>query len=737
MYIGGEGVAEGYLGRAEITAERFIANPFREGQRMYRTGDLATWRGEGEMEYLGRYDNQVKYHGYRVELDEIRITLNGHPQIKDSAVMVRRDGSETQTMVAYYVSVQPLEASVLRAFLSERLIAETIPSLFVHMNQLPLTLNGKINYEALPALAEARDKIKQTLAAPRTKTEEILAGIWAEVLGIEKVGIHDTFFDLGGHSLLATRVAARVRAAFQVKLSLRSLLEGGTVAKLAEKIDAGSGSERGSKHPPLQQVSRKGVLPLSYAQQQLWFLDQLKPGSLAYNTSIAIRLEGTLSTAVMEQCLNEVVRRHEALRTTFPAVKGRPFQAIAPSLCISLPVVDLSGLNDCEAQDWASQLAKDEAWRPFDLVRGPLLRGTLLRLDQQVHVELFSIHHIVSDGWSSGLLIREVTTLYQAFSTGMQSGLPDLTIQYADFASWQRLCFQGKALDEQIAYWKRQLSGVPLKLNLPAARPEPLLQTGHSAREPMRLSQNLTKALNVLGRQEQVTLFMTLLAAFKVILHYYSGQDHIVAGTAVANRNRVEVERLIGFFANLLVLHTDLSGNPTFKQLLARVREVLLGAYTHQEVPFDLLVEALSPDRGHSATPLIQATMVLQNAGEASLEFAGLKVKELKFGTGTAKFDWLLSIEESSHGLVGSLEYNVDMFDKATVTRALTHFDTVLQKAVLNPDVKLSELLEILSSDDKRHQSEMVRTLKAYRSQKFGRVKRKAIITHPSEGQRT
>jgi amino acid adenylation domain-containing protein len=727
VYIGGRGLALGYWRRAETTAERFVATPFILGERLYRTGDLAKWVGDRELEYVGRTDEQIKYHGYRVELNEIRCVLNSHPQIKDSVVIVKKDDQQQQMMVAYYVSGETLEVRSLRAFLSEHLLAETIPGIFVHLDQLPLTLNGKVNYEALPTLTEAREKIKEKHEAPRTQTQEILAGIWAQVLGLEKIGIHNTFYELGGHSLMATRVVSRVRAAFQVKVSLRSLLEEATVAKLAERIETARRAGHWLQAQPLRRIPREDYLPLSFAQQRIWFLDQLNPGSPAYNTPSAIRLAGALNVIAMEQSLSEVVRRHEALRTTFPILKGRPFQAIAPPPTISLPIVDLGELRNGEAEAQAQLLTKVEARRSFKLSRGPLLRGTLLRLSQQLNIGLFTLHHIVSDGWSKGVLIEEVMTLHQAFTDGKPSDMPELTLQYVDFASWQREALQGKTFEAQLAYWEKQLSDAPTRLNLTSNRPSPSVRTYRSARESFMLSQSVTQALIALSRREQVTLFMVLLAAFKVILHYYSGQCHIVVGTAIADRNRVEIERLIGCFVNLLVLHTDLSGNPTFKELLQRVREVVLGAYAHQDVPFDALVEGLNPDRDTNRTPLIQVAIVLQNNLGRALELAGLTVEDVETDTGTAKFDLVLTISEEGTELNGSLDYCTDLFDKTTVYRLITHFETMLQYVPTHSETTLAEMLETLNLVDRQLENEKAKELKESRFHKYGHVRRKPI----------
>ncbi|MFB3092706.1 MAG: condensation domain-containing protein, partial [Dehalococcoidia bacterium] len=508
---------------------------------------------------------------------------------------------------------QPPTLSDLRGFLKEKLPEYMLPSVFVMLDALPLTLQGKVDRLALPAPDWARPELEESFVAPRTPVEEVLAGIWADVLRLERVGIHDNFFELGGHSLLAMQVISRVRSAFQVESPLRSLFESPTVAGLAERIEMARGADRVPQALPLLPASRDGDLPLSFAQQRLWFLEQWEPNSSIYNVPVALRLTGPLNVAALEQSLNEISRRHEALRTTFSVVDGQPAQVIAPKLNLTLPVLDLRELTEIERDAEVQRLVVEEAQAPFDLAQGPLLRASLLRLGQEEHVLMLTMHHVVSDGWSLNVLFRETTTLYQAFSTGEPSPLPEIPIQYADFALWQRQWLQGEELESQLAYWKEQLDGIPPVLELPTDRPRPAVETFRGAQQFLLLPDALTRSLKALSQREEVTLFMTLLAAFQTLLHRYTGQDDILVGFPIANRNRAEIEGLIGFFVNTLVLRTDLSGEPTFRELLGRVREVALDAYTHQDLPFEKLVAELHPERDISRNPLFQVIFQLFN----------------------------------------------------------------------------------------------------------------------------
>jgi amino acid adenylation domain-containing protein len=617
----------------------------------------------------------------------------------------------------------------LRKFLKQKLPDYMIPSAFVTIDTLPLTPNGKVDRKALPA-SDGEIIREHEYIAPRTASEEIIANIFASVLGLQKVGIHDNFFELGGHSLLATQVISRLRNVFQIELPLRQIFEYPTVAALARAVQPMKQSPQGLQTPPILPVPRDGELPLSFAQARLWFLDQLDTGSFTYNTGAAVRLIGSLNVAALEQSLNEIVRRHETLRTTFSVVGGQTVQIIAPTLKVKLPIVDLRKLPEIERDAEVQRLAIEEAQQPFNLARGPLLRGTLLHISEKEHIWLFTMHHIISDGWSIGVLIRELAVLYEAFCAGKPSPLSELPIQYADFAVWQRQWLQGEVLKNQLAYWKQQLgTNLPI-LKLPTDRPRESVQTSRGATHSFRIPSNLSKALQELSRQEGVTLFMTLLAGFQVLLQRYTNQDDIVVGTDVANRNRAETESLIGFFINLLVLRTDLSGNPSFRELLKRVREVALGAYAHQDLPFEQLVAALQPDRQSSHTPLFQVLFVLQNAPMPALELPGLTLSLLEVEHESTKFDLALFLTETERGLEGYWQYNADLFENITIKRMSTHFETLLKSIITQPDTRINNL-EMLTDTEKEQQALKKRHHKASKLKKLMTVKTQALELSP------
>jgi len=732
MYVGGAGVARGYLNLPELTAFRFIINPFSDepNARLYKTGDLARYRADGSIEYLGRIDYQVKIRGFRIELGEIEAALNQHPKVPQIALMVREDEPGNKYLVAYIVPREAVLPTVseLRSFLKQKLPDYMVPSAFVMLDSLPLTPNGKVDSRALPAPDRARFGSEKTLALPRTPIEEVLAGIWAQVLGCESVSIHDNFFDLGGHSLLATQVIGRLRSVLQVELPLRCLFESPTIAELAESIEATMKAGQGLKAPPIVPVPRDGKLPLSFAQERLWLVDRLEPNNTAYNMPAALRLVGSLNIAALEQSFNEIVRRHEVLQTSFIEVDGQPVQAIAPSLTLKIPVVDLQALPGSDRDAEVLRLAAQETQLPFDLEWGPLLRVTLLKLGLSEHILLLTMHHIVSDAWSNGVFIRELAALYEAFCAGQPSPLPELSIQYADFAHWQRQWLQGEVLETLLSYWQRQLLGAPPKLELKKIAENSLLPapSQESTAQSFALSANLCEKLKTLSRQEGASLFMTLLAAFQTLLYRYTNQDDIVLGTDVANRNRAETEPLIGFFINLLVLRTDLSGNPSFRELLARVREVALGAYAHQDLPFAKLVEALQPDRTSSHTPLFQVLFVLQNAPMPALKLPDLTINFLEVKTGKAKFDLALFMEETEQGLSGYWKYNTELLNCSAITRLSSHLETLLTSIVKNPDTRI-DTLEMLSEAEKQKQlAEQTRREKA-NFNKFKTIKPKSV----------
>jgi len=696
LYLAGAGLARGYLGRPEMTAEVFVPDPFavEGGGRLYRTGDVAKYRDRGELEYVGRVDQQVKVRGYRIELGEIEAALFQHPSVRDVVVVAREDSDGSSALVAYTVPEQghALLTSELRSFLRHRLPDYMVPSLYETLEALPLTSNGKVNRRALPEPQHKRGELEVGYVAPQTPVEEMLSDIWSTVLRVEHVGVHDNFFDLGGHSLLATQVVSRMRTAFSVEIELASLFETPTVAGLARRVEQAIGAGDGARGLPMDRVTRDEPLALSFAQQRLWFLDQLEPGRSDYNIPIAVRLEGTLNIAALEQTLSEVVRRHEVLRTTFALSNQQPVQLIHPPQPLALPLVNLGDMAQPQRELEVQKRVEEEAQRPFSLSTGPLIRATLLQLKADEHVLMLTMHHIVSDGWSLRVLVNELAAAYESFTSGAALRSDELPIQYADYAAWQRKWVQGALLDQQLSYWKRQLSGAPPVLDLPTDRARPSVQTHCGAVATFQLNAELTGSLKQLSRREGVTLFMTLMAGFKTLLYRYSGQDEIVVGVPSAGRNRAEVEGLIGFFVNTLVLRTELKGDPTFRELMERVKQVALSAYAHQDVPFEKLVEELQPERNMSHSPLFQVTIALQNVTGEELALPGLKLTSLRRDRISAKFDLTLEMIETHGEIAGSLEYNTDLFDSIRIKRMLSHFDNLLRAAVANPEQRVSTI---------------------------------------------
>jgi amino acid adenylation domain-containing protein len=714
LYLGGEGLSRGYLNRPALTAERYVPDPFsgEPGARLYRTGDLARWRRDGELEFLGRADHQVKVRGFRIELGEVEAAIAAHEGVRECVVVAREDEGGDKSIVAYVATGADastvneaaaggtLSSAALRARLRERLPEYMVPSLFVFLGELPLTPNGKVDRKALPAPGRERQELEREFVAPRDEVEGVLCGIWSEVLRVERVGAEDNFFELGGHSLLATRLIARAREALGVELPLRALFETPTVAGLARAVREEKSEGRGATAQAIRRAPRDSAPPLSYAQQRLWFLDQLEPGSAAYNIPAALRLEGRLDAAALERSLREIVRRHESLRTTFQEVGGEPAQVISPEAGLSFRVVSLEDLPPAGREAEARRLALEEARRPFDLARGPLLRAALVRLAAESHLALFTLHHIVSDGWSHGVLTRELAVLYAAFSAGLPSPLEELPIQYADYAAWQRGRLSGDELERQLGYWRGRLRDAPA-LDLPTDRARPAAQSSRGKTLPLTLDTSLSEALKELSRREGATLFMTLLAAFQALLSRHTGQEDLVVGTPVAGRQLLETEGLIGFFVNTLALRTDLSGDPTFRELLARVRETALGAYAHQDVPFERLVEELQPERDLSRAPLFQVMFGLQNTPRETLELPGLRLSAAAPENETAKFDLTLLMHETPRGLASSLNYAADLFNEERAARLVSHFENLLGGIAADPGRRLSAL-PLLSEGERR-----------------------------------
>ncbi len=726
LHVAGTGLARGYLGRPDATAERFLPDPYASepGGRIYATGDVVRYREDGALEFLGRRDLQVKIRGVRLETGEIEAALRSYPGVREAVVAVRGPAGESR-LVAYLVpSADAPPVADLRSFLRLTLPEVAVPSAFVFLNSLPLLPNGKLDRASLPDSASSEPE-RAAEGGFKTPTEELLAGIWAEVLGVEHVGRNDSFFDLGGHSLLATKVASRVRQVLRTEISLRNLFDRPTIAALAETLDAPGGASQAA--PAIRPVARSGELPLSFAQQRLWFLDQLDPGNPAYNISSALRLRGSLRVSVLAAALREVVRRHESLRTLFPAEKGEARQRIGPAMHLPLPVADLSavppGLRAAETR----RLIDGESYRRFDLARGPLVRPLLLRLDPEEHAFVFTLHHIVGDAWSSEVLVREVAALYEAFLAGRPSPLPELPVQYADFASWQREWLQGEFLDEQLRYWKQQLTGAPAVLEIPADRPRPAVPSGRGGHVYLQLGRPLTAALKAVGRREGATLFMVVTAAYKALLGYLTGRHDIVVGTDIANRHRLETEGLVGFFINQLVLRTDLSGSPTFRELLARVRETALGAYAHQDLPFERLLDLLQTERSLRVAPLFQTKLFFQNVPAQSIHLSGLDLAPLEPGSGGAKLDLTLAFWETPDGLRGWANYSTDLFDAATVSRLLALFEELLNRIAEDADLGIDDLNRLLSDTEKGIRRMETKERQQLDFQKFKAVKPKPV----------
>jgi pristinamycin I synthase-3/4 len=697
LYVGGAGLARGYLNRPELTDERFVPHPFdsEPGARLYRTGDLARRRPDGDLEYMGRADDQVKLRGFRIELGEIESALLSHDAVNESIVVLIGETADDRKLVAYVVPTPNvmLEVSDLRQHLKESLPDYMVPAAIIELDALPLTANGKVDRKSLPAPEWARAE-DQPFTAPRTPVEEVLLELWREMLDEEDLGIHDDFFELGGHSLLATQLIARIGEVLEADVDIRILFEAGTVAEFAELM---ASEEKTEAEKPIAPASRDEDLALSFAQQRLWFLDQLDPENAVYSVPWAIGLSGPLRMAALQNALDVLVQRHEVLRTSFPSVDGNPLQLIAAAASIAIDAIDMQNSNDSALQNKLAQLAQ----APFNLSEGPLFRAHLICTDENEHILILVMHHIISDGWSLNIMFRELVLAYESACAGQRVELPPLPIQYADYATWQRQWLTGDELDRQVNYWRDQLTGAPAKLELPTDKPRPAVQTFNGDYVSRMLSSELQLALKEIARDNGCTLYMVLLAAFNVLLYRYSGQDDLVVGTPIAGRRRSELDGLIGFFINTLVLRSDASGEPTFIDFLERVRKTALGAYASQELPFEKLVDELQPVRDMSHTPLFQVMFILQNAPWDAETFEELEARPVPLKFGTAKFDLTLSMAEREDGLEAYFEFNTDLYEKSTVERMLDHLEVLAAGIIENPQQRISEL-PLLKADEQQ-----------------------------------
>jgi len=693
----------GYFRRPDLTRQAFIPNPFGDDPEdlVYRTGDLGRVLRSGELEFLGRRDHQVKIRGARVELGEIEDLLRRHPAVADQVVVASEEPEGGISLLAYVVLSRPVAAGELRVHCLAALPDYMVPSAFVVLAALPRTFSGKVDRGALPkpdGTTEGGDGDDSYLQGP---AEELIAATWGEVLGLQRIGRKEDFFALGGHSLLAGRVLNRLQAAFGVELSLRSFVEAPTIAGLAAAVQA-CRVAGGPGGPPLERCEGEPTR-LSFAQERLWFLAQLAPESATYNLPSHVLLEGPLDLAALAATLAEVVRRHDVLRSRFPASDGSPRVEVQTAEHHPLPLVDLGGLAAAAREREIPRLAAAEAQRPFRLDGGALFRVTVVRLSPRRHALLATMHHIVGDAWSTAVLVREVSALYPAFECRAASPLPELPLRYRDWAAWQRRWLESEVAAASLEHWRQRLANLPALLSLPTDRPRPPVQSYRGGRVPIQWPNGLSSALASLARREGATLFMVLLAGFMALLHRWTGEVDLAVGAPTAGRRHVETEGLIGLFVNTLVMRGDLRGDPTVSELLGRVRALVLDADANQTIPFERIVEAVQPQRSLAHSPLFQVMLVLQNAPREALELPGLRLRLLPGSTRGAKVDWTLSLAEGRDGLGGAFEHSSDLFDRVTAKRALCGLERLLGDLAADPARRISELA--LVSEAERHQA--------------------------------
>ena len=680
LYIGGTGVARGYLHQPDLTAERFPTHPFKPEERIYFTGDIARYRRDACIEFLGRSDHQVKIRGFRIELGEIENSLQQHDALAQAVVH-----PQGEQLVAYLIvnqaDSQP-DVGALRAHVQETLPAYMVPHRFLFLDSFPLTPNGKVDRKALPApfsFAQRTDNY----VPPRSPIEEALVTIWQNLLNVSQVGIEDNFFELGGHSLLATQLVSRVRQTLNVELPLRALFEAGTIAALAKIVTE---TQKTAVVPTIKVIDSEEATPLSFSQQRLWVLDQLEPNLTAYHIPAVVRLKGDLYPDVLQEAFQQMAKRHAALRTTFavnPA--GEPVQQVHEDETIDIPVLVVD-------EDEIPAQLKNIVKQPFNLSTPLLIRVRLLQVAADDHLLVIIMHHIISDGWSMNILVREIATLYHAIYKGYPNPLPELPIQYPDFAVWQHNWLQGEVLSEQISYWQQRLADAPATLDLPTDYPRPAIQSYRGAIHRHTLPTHLTQRVIQFSRQANATPFMTLLAAYQLLLARYSGQDDIVVGSPIANRSRSEIENLIGFFVNMLTFRTQIGEEDTFNDLLAQVRLHALDGYAHQDVPFEKLVDALDVPRDMSYSPIFQAAFILQNTPRSEIDLGDVTMQIVQAEGTTAKYDLTLTVLETPQGFRLLWEYCTDLFVAETIKRMATHFVYLLENVLTKPQQPVAEL---------------------------------------------
>jgi amino acid adenylation domain-containing protein len=724
-YIGGAGVARGYLNRPDLTADRFVPDPFarRLGGRLYKTGDLCRRLPDGRIEFIGRKDNQVKLRGYRIELAEIEAALREHPEVGQAAVLAAQGRTAEKRLVGYVVYREGairIDAGQIKQYLREKLPEYMVPAAIMELDALPLTANGKIDRKRLPEVREEAVENEQ-MGGP---VEEVLAELWMATLGRESAGRRESFFEAGGHSLLATQLISRVRETFKVDLGVKSLFEAPTITALAAAIETAIKEGLQLDTAPIPPAPDADHMPLSFAQQQLWIADQINPGSPFYNLPRAVRFGGGLDAQAFVRALAEITRRHGSLRTTFDVVDGRPVQRLASDSTPAVMIVDLRAVPDRERQAEVERIVREEEVSSFDLARGPLMRTALIELSDAETVVVNTMHHIISDAWSMDLLFEEVRELYEAFHNGLPSPLPELPIQYVDFAHWQRN--QQAEMEKHLSYWKARLEALPV-IKLSADRRPAAVVDRWGARQSFTVPREVSDALKALGRRQGATLFMTLLAAYDALLGFYTRTEDIVVGTNVAGRNRKEVERLIGFFVNQLALRADLSGNPTFAEIVGRVRDVTLEAYMRQDLPFDRLVAALQPERDGSASPLFQVKFDLLHERPALQSPKSLSLSPFGAERFVARYDLHLSMADTPDGLVGSLVYRPDLFDSATINQISQLYQSLLRIVAAEPDTRFESLKAALAGAERQEKRRRIDRLSQASLGKLRDVKRRPV----------
>jgi len=725
LCVSGEGLAEGYLNRPELTADKFDQDfqddqdekglkkragqysstslPLYPSTPLYRTGDLARWLPDGNIEFLGRIDLQIKIRGFRIELGEIENYLLKHEDIKEAVVISREDETSIQRYLCAYIVQQnsqrgkELTVSELREYLLKELPDYMVPAYFIHLEKIPLTPNGKIDRKALPEPAKDMIKTGAKYAAPANETEKKIVEIWQAILGIKKIGVEDDFFQLGGDSILASQCIARIREEFQVDLSLRKIFEQPLLKALSKEV---INQKQEILSLKIKKGSRDGDIPLSFAQERLWFLQKLDKNSLAYFVPRAIRIFGKLEVRLLEWTFTELIRRHEILRTVFPTREGRPVQYILEPYPFKIPRIDFTGLDEKTQPGEVSLWISQEGQRPFDLEKGPLLRVSVLKLKKEEHIVVLTEHHLIHDGWTQGVLLREFITIFTAYLEGKPSPLSELPIQYADFACWQRNYLQGDVLEYHLDYWRKKLSGLAPLLELPSDRPRPTVISGRGGLKISIIPSSITAALKEFNKEESVTLFMTMLAVFNVFLYRYTGVEDLCVGTGVANRRLKEMEGMLGMVINTLALRTRVSGELSFRECLQRVKETCLEAYEHEDTPFDKIVEAVQPERSLSFTPIFQVMFSFMDTPSENLELPGLELILEESHNRSSKFDLNLvvvppaeqSIEEGGGEILIEWEYNSDLFDENTIDDMLNHYKQLLEETIHNPELLISEL---------------------------------------------